>query len=103
MTISHRQLLLQMQKEIDAALTEQDDGHHQHVRERIAAVRAMADLVLTAEVQDVKATRQVSPQKQHSDDELALMQGATFRQNKQHPSFGEDEEEEANGDSIFDF
>ncbi|MDC3416816.1 YwdI family protein [Aquibacillus salsiterrae] len=94
MAISYEAVLRKMKKEIDEALSQA--GKEVTVRERVRAVKLLCDLVLEEEGQGVgKTESEVGKDK----IELRAMMGDVGLAKPKSTS----KDEEANGDSIFDF
>lgn len=79
--ISHQQILEQIEKQLQAARRKPDE---QYVRESLAAIRALCDLALDTSPRDIPQAISVPKIVESSNGKRVL-------------------EDDANGDSLFDF
>lgn len=78
---------------IDALVQEaKKSNNEQHLREQLAAIRALCDVVLQSEMQSPGRTQDVHVQEQ-----------STLHRNPVSGTSDKLQEQDANGDSIFDF
>lgn len=103
--LSEEAVLRHMKEELERALDLDDDVQKQ--REHVRAVRSMCDLFLQSERSERPVKPQVSKQSEEaalspSAAEWAAMTGEWPAQQQPKKAF-EDDDEESNGKSLFDF
>ncbi|TDQ38790.1 DUF5327 family protein [Aureibacillus halotolerans] len=100
MSVSYQAMLRQMEQDVADAKVAQQQGNAQVMREKVAAVKVIAELLLAEEVERPAAPIKKMIVNDSADDlELRRMQGSTFQE--------ENDDNDANGDgngkSLFDF